>query len=78
MAAPVPVSASVVGNVITVVFDQNLDPASVPPPSQFAVDRNGGANAVSSVTVPGNQNVVLIVATPYVSGDTGSVTYTRV
>lgn len=76
--APQPVSASVNGSLLAVYFDQVLDSAFVAAPAQFVVMRNGFADAVLTVSVPGDNTCQLQLATPFVAGDSGSITYTQV
>lgn len=63
-AAPQLLNASVdgLGDVITLYFDQPLDPAHPPAPEQFTVD-NDGVQSVSRVQVVNNQ-VILTLAAP--------------
>ncbi|OBR63568.1 hypothetical protein A7K91_06350 [Paenibacillus oryzae] len=62
------------GAVLTLTFNTALDPASIPPTSQFVVRVKGQVRMVSNVVVSGT-NVVLTLASPINVGETADVTY---
>ncbi len=74
--APTLSSAEVIGNTLTLTYDETLDGGSLPSLSDFDVQLNGGGSAtVSSVAVNGN-TVVLTLAATVADTDTVTVSYT--
>ena len=61
---------------VELTYTVNLDPSSLPLPSDFTVMVNGIARNVISVEISGNK-VILILASPVLFGDMVSVSYTR-
>ena len=70
-------SAAVIGEVLTLVFDQTLDQAEVPTKDAFKVLKTSEATSVSGVTVAGS--VVTLTLDRAVGGDDGDirVTYSK-
>lgn len=69
---PLRVSASISNTELTIVFDEPLDPASVPDPSQFTVRYTGiigPAIPVNSVSVIGSNVVLEMASAPSVLSD---------
>jgi lysophospholipase L1-like esterase len=60
-------------SIITITMNEALA-ASTPPASAFAVP---GGKTVTSVAAPSGQTIALTVSSPYVYGDTITVTYTQ-
>jgi len=61
---------------VELTYTVNLDPSSLPLPSDFTVMVNGIARNVTSVEISGNK-VILILASPVLFGDMVSVSYTQ-
>jgi parallel beta-helix repeat protein len=61
---------------VELTYSVNLDPSSLPLPSDFTVMVNGIARNVISVEITGNK-VILILASPVLFGDMVSVSYTQ-
>ncbi|MCK0153765.1 Ig-like domain-containing protein [Alcanivorax sp. S6407] len=74
--APTLSSAEVIGNTLTLTYDETLDGTSVPSIADFAVQLNGGASVtISAVAVTGN-TVVLTLSATVADTDTVTVSYT--
>lgn len=72
--APTLASAEVIGNTLTLTYDETLDGASVPAAGDFTVQVNAGAATVSSVAVSGS-TVVITLASSVADTDTVTVSY---
>ena len=68
-------SATVDGQVLTLVFAEELDASSEPAPGDFAATADGAAVAVNDVTMDGAR-VVLTLASAVEHGDAVTLTYT--
>lgn len=69
--APTLSSVEVIGNTLTLTYDENLDGSSVPASGDFAVQVNSGNAAIASVVVTGNTVVITLSASV---NDTDTVT----
>ena len=73
--APTLQSLAVSGATLTLTFNENLDPGSVPAASAFAVTVAGAARAVSAVAVAGSK-VTLTLASAVTAGQAVTLAYT--
>ncbi|MBL8402809.1 SwmB domain-containing protein [Accumulibacter sp.] len=65
------------GSSITLTFNENLDPASVPSPADFVVKNGSTSIAVSSVTVATNTVTLVLLGITLADADAPSVVYTK-
>ncbi|CAH1193073.1 hypothetical protein PAECIP111893_00380 [Paenibacillus plantiphilus] len=72
--APVLQSMTVLSNQITLVYNESINPALLPPTSAFSVTVNGVARGVSSVSISGT-HVILNLASAVSSSDYVIVSY---
>lgn len=68
-------SASIIGNTITLVFDEDLGESSVPATSDFVILRNGSLATIQSVSVSG-ETVTLVLSNTVVTSDELTISYT--
>jgi uncharacterized repeat protein (TIGR02059 family) len=73
--APVVVSRSIDGSILTVVYDEPLDPAFVPSSNAFVCKVGGVERAVTGVFLSGS-DVQLTLASPVVGNDMVTLSYT--
>lgn len=77
-AGPTPTNATIDGNLLTISFNEALDPAHLPSTSYMQVMVSGSGN-ISPRNIIGTQisgsNLLITLGTPVVSGDEVTITY---